>query len=280
MLENVDSSRCNNYWQTFIPKTDGDDLIYHLAGADYDVMRNPLNYFRLLNYRYRFSLEELLLRHFIKKFSSEYSRALDCGTGTGRNALALSNYFKWVDAFDLSQTFIATNKKRFNYKKNINFFYASFQELSISDSKYDLIFVGGVFMYMGDDEIKDALNLILRQLTKTGVLIIRDSISHENSQIINKVKIYRSLADYEKLFKANWELMGRWNGSGRNWWCSLFVKLPDYFRQKFYVYRVVAWLIKKTILLDYLAVLIRGSNYSRFASQMFSLYKIKTLNAN
>jgi len=278
MIENsIDIESRSNYWKSIYFEKNRDDFWYHLAGADKDISQTNYNLANssILYYFYRFSLEKEMLKYLVGRFCKEHIMALDMGGGTGRNALTLSEFFKKVISFDLVDSFVEENKRRYKAVKNISFFQLSIDNLDkLPKDNYDLIFLGGVFMCLGDDEVKSALNKIQSLLKRDGILIVRDSISSMVTSFYDRVKIYRSEETYESLFIASrFSMVGKYNSANRNLWCSLFNHLPRIVQNRKIILQVFEFFIFLTIKVD--SRLIRRQPFIRhsLSNQLFYVFK-------
>lgn len=274
-MADFDSRQRDIYWNNYYLNKDKDDLIYHLSGADKDISKtgNDIANKLLLHYFYRFLLEEKILGYLIKKYCVGWDLALDGGCGTGRNSLTLSRYFNQVDAFDISPNFIGENKERFHCFENINFFLARLPQLKTIGKKYDFIFIGSAFMYMDEQEISEALEIVGNLIEKGGILITRDTISKDDT-IQEAVKIYRSRKDYEKLFSnTRWLAVKTLNGANRNLWSSIFGRLPKKAQASKKVFNLFKLLIKLTIFADLLFLILAGQKRFSRSNQLFYIFK-------
>lgn len=269
----IDIHKRNSYWNSFLLHKKESDLLYHLAGADKLLSENELvsSFPLLLFYTYRFALEQALLIFFLKTYSSHFFSALDCGGGTGRNALVISKFFQHVDCFDISDVMMVENKQRFSSYKNINFFTSSFDAIS-KNTRYDCIFVGGVFMCMTDEEVIRALDTLKEVLSPNGVLIVRDTLSHKETTFFEDIKIYRSVPHYLSLFDQNIFLLERQtNTTNRNFWVSIYGRLPQIMQK--YFFSVFSFLVRLTIGIDAICAKKKPFVRHRMSSQLFHVFR-------
>ncbi len=264
------------HWHTFEPVIDKGEEIYHIAGADKLIFQRDgkLDAYTLMHYLYRFRFEEKLLEHFVETYSIKRGRALDAGCGTGRNAVVLSRYFEQVDAFDLSEKFISENKSRFSNIKNISFFGLDIKYIESLKEIYDFVLLGGLLMYLSDDESKALLDWTNRHLSVKGIAIVRDTLSKEKTKYAEHLKIYRSRKDFEELFsKKSFSLLKIANGSNRNIWVSIFSRLPKIaqelsFVSNFFTKAALLWVSR-----DVNRSLISPFKRHKHANQLFYAYK-------
>ncbi len=72
---------------------------------------------------------------FILQFVKQKQRALDCGTGNGQAAVALSEYFERVDAIDISEKQLSNAVK----KSTIFYHTCSAEQTPFEDNSFDLV---------------------------------------------------------------------------------------------------------------------------------------------
>lgn len=272
----IDKFHRDNYWKNFYLHKSGDDLLYHASGADKDISTSgyQLKASVYLHYFYRFCYEEKIIPFFIKKFVTKKSNVLDVACGTGRNSVLFSQFFDHVDAFDISDSFIEENKKRFIEYKNISFFTNNVTEVILPERKYDLIFLGGICMYLSDEEMKVFLQKIKQSLVPGGTIISRDSVSPEATSFYSHIKVYRNEKDYEKILQENgFFIQEKYNGPNRNIWCTLFQKLPQKIQNNKIIKNIFLFSIEKTIYIDTFLGKRRPFKRHTLTNQLFYILK-------
>ena len=262
------------HWQSFVPVTDMSDNLYHLAGADKPIAGSGkiLDHRTLIQYMYRFSFEKLLLRGILERFfKAKDMRSLDVGCGTGRNAIILSEYCSSVDAFDISEVFIRENRKRFGNINNVYFFELDVSDIAEIKHEYDIIFLGGILMYLSDQEATQLLDHLKTILALGGAVVARDTLSKRETEYIDCTKVYRSQNDHEQLFiSAGFILRRTYNGPGRNVCISIYNKLPLFAQNLLF-----SWFthgIRLLTKLDIALSLRRRFARNSFANQLFYVY--------
>lgn len=264
------------HWYYFKPVTDKSDEFYHFAGADKSLWdpRESLDNRTLMQYLYRFWFEEWLLKLIVRVFVKKRRlRALDAGCGTGRNAVVLSEYFETVDAFDISQTFIDENKKRFNSIGNVSFFELDVSDIRELKEQYDLVLLGGLLMYLTDDESARLLGYLKEVLNPSGVLVARDTLSREKTEYADQIKVYRSLSDYGQLFdSAGFKLKSMFNGPNRNIFVSIFSQLPKIIQEQRWAFKFFMRLALSATASDIARATKQPFRRHRRANQLFYVY--------
>jgi len=133
--------------------------------------------------RARYAGEWSQVSGWLAKSEIEKKSCLDvgCGDGTWLNRFAES--FEKVHGMDISQD--AVDKIAARAKKNgqthISVSCGSVLEHEPQSTTYDLIFVGGVLMYLEDEELNFALSKLRSWLSPGGLLILRESVHREQT---------------------------------------------------------------------------------------------------
>jgi len=154
--------------------------------------------------RYRFLLEKKELIGFIEKYTTKDNRkrALDIGCGNGKFTEVMADYFAEVDAIDLSQEIIDKNREK-KRRDNCNYYCENLEDFSKRVSLvYDFIYVGGVLMYIDDENINKNYKALYKLLNNNGVLILRESvmtIKRVDNISNNYIAYYRHCNDYRNI---------------------------------------------------------------------------------
>lgn len=108
---------------------------------------------------------------------------LDIGCGTGIWLEHLAPTFERAEGFDLSQAMVDSARRRMAAAglAHVSIELGSLAELDREDA-YDLIFVGGVLMYLRDDVAEQAVKRIHQALRKGGVLIARETANRTGTR--------------------------------------------------------------------------------------------------
>jgi len=155
----------------------------------------------------RFKYETLMLNKILKSRCKVTKRALDIGCGNGRYTNEFAKIFDKVTGIDLSNQIITNNNKQ-NKNRNITYKNENFITMKKDTlGKFNFVFVGDIFMYTHENEVKNVFENLLKLLSKDGILIVREStlkFGFENYTSINYVAYYRNEDFYKKnIFKNN-----------------------------------------------------------------------------
>jgi len=126
----------------------------------------------------RFELEKDELEKFLKRHipPERRARALDVGCGNGRFCRVLADYFERVDGIDIAETAIRRNRLE-NRNGRIDYHCVPFSEFSErARHRYDFVYIGGVLMYIRDEELERSYRGLSRILAKQGVALLRESV--------------------------------------------------------------------------------------------------------
>lgn len=274
MGTNVNKKARDLYWNNISVYNGKDEIDFHAAGADRDLSLGALSNADKLYLHYRFLIENQIVAYIIKKRVQFFKKTLDCGAGTGRISLRLSSLFDHVDSFDISQKFVTEFSSRYPNERKIAFVVSDFEKYN-TDKKYDFIFVGGVFMCMNDDEIKNALLKIKGWLSPGGVLLCRDTLAKKVDSSVGFLKKYRTENEYMSLFSDLFDVTDTLNGANRNYFCTIFIHLPKLCQNNTSIFKFFKWCINIFIFLDQKYILLRGNKRHKLANQMLYAFKSK-----
>ena len=150
-------------------------------------------------------------RHLFKvlKFNRQW-QILDMGCGAGRWSLAFARKARFVIGVDNSPALlkIAENQARRLSVSNVKFIESSIIDFSYPE-RFDLVFIGGVLLYINDDELSQLTTKFKDLLKPEGKLVLLESIStkerivktdsYEKHLQIPYSAIYRRSDDYKVL---------------------------------------------------------------------------------
>lgn len=154
-------------------------------------------------------------RHFFKalKFNKEW-QILDMGCGAGRWSFAFAKISKFVIGIDNSPALlkIAENQARRLSISNVKFIESSVIDFSYPEG-FDLIFIGGVLLYINDDELLQLITNFKDLLKPKSKLVLLESISmkeriFKSDSYVKHLQtpysaIYRRADEYKVLFEQN-----------------------------------------------------------------------------
>ncbi len=146
---------------------------------------------------YRFNKE----LDFLNKFGKFGGNYLDLGCGAGNLLYEWHDNFDHLVGIDFSDSLIQiANKQNENYN-NVKIYKDSVLnfEKYVSDKKFKFIFVGGCFMYLGDEDILDLITNMFQKLENGGVLIFREPTATKKRIYEKNIGIRRTIDEYKNL---------------------------------------------------------------------------------
>lgn len=152
---------------------------------------------------------ETEMRHLFSRYDFKGKQLLDIGCGPGRLSFILAQKCSFVYGIDFSKGFIEVAKAQQaeNNIRNIQFENTALEDLETSQ-KFDVAFIGGVLLYMTDDEILQQLAILKNQsLVPNGEILIREPVSYLGKEQHTDIDVKRTAEQYIGLFrKAGFEL--------------------------------------------------------------------------
>ncbi len=152
--------------------------------------------------RYRFAREQRLLEPWLRPLDCG-GRVLDVGCGSGRWTAYFANRFATVAGIDRSAAMIRVARDTCADRPNVELHECDFRE-DLPEGPFELIFLGGICMYLGDADAEALLRRLASLLTAHGVIVCRESTVRRNVQAAegSYQAIYRSVERYIDLFES------------------------------------------------------------------------------
>lgn len=103
---------------------------------------------------------------------------LDLGCGIGRWTVSFASKCRHVTAVDISQNAIDVGIKEAKKRNltNITFMQGSLADY-VDDKKYDVIFIGGVLIYIDDKRLMTLSKNVCQMIKPAGKLVLRETVS-------------------------------------------------------------------------------------------------------
>jgi len=149
---------------------------------------------------FRFRAEAEIVRRLLGDI--EYSGSvLDLGSGVGYWAEEFACSFSQVDAVEGSNALYPSLLARCAPSSNIRTIHSDVQSFTI-DAHYNLVFLGGLLMYLNDDDVITLLKRVVPCLGSKGVVLCREStVPGERVTCTGDYPvIYRAVSDYQRIF--------------------------------------------------------------------------------
>lgn len=153
---------------------------------------------------------ETEMRHLFSKYDFKGKTLLDIGCGPGRLSFIFAQKCEFVYGIDFSKGFIEVAKEEQQRRniENVQFENISLEYLKV-DRKFDTVFIGGVLLYMTDEEIVSQLTQLKENyLVQHGDILIREPVSYLGKEEVTDIDIKRTPEQYISLFsQAGFELI-------------------------------------------------------------------------
>ncbi len=157
--------------------------------------------------KYRLKKEQQIADALTSSLKS-YDLALDLGSGVGYWSQWLAQRFRRVESVEASQSLYLQLTQRCQPHLNIHTYYGD--AINHQPGKaVNMAFLGGLLMYLGDDDCLTLLNRLHKNLSPEGVVLCREStVRHQTQQKQGEYPvIYRTIGHYEELFaRAGFEI--------------------------------------------------------------------------
>jgi 2-polyprenyl-3-methyl-5-hydroxy-6-metoxy-1,4-benzoquinol methylase len=125
----------------------------------------------------RFAGEWKLVSSWLDEHQLSRTSCLDVGCGVGLWLEHFAQRFERADGIDLSAEMVASTAKRLGHLSNVNVSVQGVDDLP-ADRRYDLIFVGGVLMYVNDELVSGVIAKLASMLNPNGLVIFRESTAN------------------------------------------------------------------------------------------------------
>ena len=133
---------------------------------------------------------------------SKSGRALDIGCGAGTWVEIFAKRYGSVIGVERSSLMVEAAKSRVAHLSNAQILQADGRQ-DLPEGPFDLIFLGGLCMYLGDTDVVALLQSLKSRLSERGTIILRESTVREGMQLAKGEyqAVYRSVSLYQKLFE-------------------------------------------------------------------------------
>lgn len=151
---------------------------------------------------YRKQCELRILRDWLDAVPPS-ARVLDVGCGSGNWAEVFAARYAHVTGIDQSFAMVEAARRRLAPMQNTSIIAGDVLR-DLPDETFDLIFVGGVCMYLNDADVEALLRLLAVRLRNGGTIILRESTVRRGRRVLrgNYQAVYRSAGDYRTLIGA------------------------------------------------------------------------------
>ena len=128
------------------------------------------------------------------------ARVLDVGCGAGIWAAVFAARYRAVVAIDQSLAMVEAARRRLAGQDNVRLVVGDVRT-DLPAEQFDLIFVGGVCMYLNDEEVEALLGSLCRRLSPRGFVILRESTVRRGRRVRRGEyqAVYRTVRRYREL---------------------------------------------------------------------------------
>lgn len=150
--------------------------------------------------RFRFQSERRIVDRLIDDVVA-HDCALDLGSGIGFWAEYFAERFTRVVAVEASVPLFESLKERCATSANVETILGDVMEFQ-PDDQYDLVFLGGMLMYLNEDDIVSLFQKVIASLQAGGMVVCRESTVRQGTTTRegDYQAVYRSVADYQRIF--------------------------------------------------------------------------------
>ena len=130
-------------------------------------------------------------------------RVLDVGCGAGAWVEIFAARYASVVGVERSQLMVEAAEARVAHLPNAEILRGDGRK-DLPDGPFDLIFVGGLFMYLSDSDATGLLGALKDRLSAGGTIILRESTVRSGVLLVTGEyqAVYRSVDEYRKLFQT------------------------------------------------------------------------------
>jgi SAM-dependent methyltransferase len=150
---------------------------------------------------YRFQKElKNLNKH--GRFAGNY---LELGCGTGNLLSLWHDRFDHLIGIDFSKPLVEIARKQCSEFKNVDIVEDNFLNFEnyVKDKQFSLIFLGGCFMYLNDDDVSHLFENLFSELENGGILIFREPTASKERIYKENIGIRRTIDEYKDLISRN-----------------------------------------------------------------------------
>ena len=132
---------------------------------------------------------------------SESGRVLDVGCGAGAWSEIFSKRYKRVTGIEQSSLMLKAARERVAGLPNVEILEGDGRH-ALPEGPFDMIFLGGLCMYLNDGDLTQLLQSLKKRLAEGGTIILRESTLHKGVYLAQGEyqAVYRSVDLYRRLF--------------------------------------------------------------------------------
>jgi len=150
---------------------------------------------------FRFRAEARIVRRLLSRVDHN-GTVLDLGSGVGYWAEEFARNFSRVVAVEGSNALYPTLRERCAPYRNIRTVHGNVLSF-VPDGHYNLVFLGGLLMYLDENDVIALLQKLISCLGPEGIILCRESTVRGETvtRAGDYPVVYRSVPDYQRIFK-------------------------------------------------------------------------------
>ncbi len=187
-MTEIDYATVNRYWEKATPSILGP---YMMDGFGFPVGAG----------NFRFRAETRIVQRLARDVKRD-GAVLDLGSGIGFWAEDFAQRFSRVTAIEGSATLFQSLEKRCAPYPNLHPIHGDVMTFE-PDARYDLVFLGGLLMYLNEGDVIALLRKLVLCLEPEGMILCRESTVRRESEARqgDYQVVYRSVPDYRRIFE-------------------------------------------------------------------------------
>jgi trans-aconitate methyltransferase len=186
-MTEIDYAKANRYWEGANPTVLGP---YMMDGSGFPASAGE----------FRFRAESRIVRRLAGDVKPG-GAVLDLGSGIGVWAKDFAGRFSQVTAVEGSHTLFQSLRRRCAPYPNLRAIHGDVMTFE-PEGRYDLVFLGGLQMYLNEPDVIALLRKLVPCLAPGGMILCRESTVRGNAMTLggDYQVVYRSVSDYERIF--------------------------------------------------------------------------------
>ncbi len=186
-MTEIDYAKVNRYWEQATPSILGP---YMMDGFGFPASAGD----------FRFRAESRI----VSRLAGDVRRdgaVLDLGSGIGLWAEGFARRFSLVTAVERSHTLFQSLQRRCAPYPNLRTIHGDAMTFE-PDARYDLVFLGGLLMYLNERDVIALLRKLVPCIEPGGMILCRESTARGNAVTLKDdyQVVYRSVSDYGRIF--------------------------------------------------------------------------------
>lgn len=186
-MTEIDYAKVERYWEKATPSVLGP---YMMDDSGFPASAG----------NFRFQAESRI----VERLASGVRRdgtVLDLGSGIGVWAKGFARRFSQVTAVEGSPILFKSLQQRCAPYPNLRAIHGNVMTFE-PDGRYDLVFLGGLLMYLNETDVIDLLRKLVPCVEPGGMILCRESTVRGNAMTLkgDYQVVYRSVSDYRRIF--------------------------------------------------------------------------------